>query len=72
MIIQSLERGPARPEAWSALLVPRLERLLSTLCWIFWMLSPIPAELAEPALRQMTGLRARAWRAVRESRGDWQ
>ena len=69
MISQGFEHGLAgtHSAALGTAFVHWAERTARMLCWIFWMLSPIPAELAEPALRQFADLRARAWRLLRRN-----
>jgi len=51
MIAQGLNHGD--PQLW-------LERLCRTLFWALWMLSPLPLELAQPALRLLSDLTGRA------------
>jgi len=63
MISHGFEQGlaGAHSAALGTAFVHWAERAARMLSWIFWMLTPIPPELGEPALRQFADLRARAW-----------
>ena len=62
MTIQAMERGPAFPQRNTspipyAVLVKRWLRIL---VWTLWVLTPIPASLAQPCLYVIVGHAARA------------
>jgi len=54
------ELAAPRQAAMNATCVRWLERLPQTVFLTLWMLSPFPVELAQPTLRFLTELRARA------------
>jgi len=65
MIAQGLISGCPASERVSALpMPPWLGRLCRTLFWALWMLSPLPAELAQPALHLLADLAGRAHHIV--------